>query len=67
MVRDSTFAGDVLSEILKLGVLLKLEEMFGTNVVNVQELWITSRVVRDASLQAPDAGLNHEVGPNLNV
>ena len=33
MVRDSTFAGDVLSEILKLGVLLKLEEMFGTNVV----------------------------------
>ena len=45
MVRDSTFAGDVLSEILKLGVLLKLEEMFGTNVVNVQELWITGRVV----------------------
>ena len=40
MVRDSTFAGDVLSEILKLGVLLKLEEMFGTNVVNVQALWI---------------------------
>ena len=50
MVRDSTFAGDVLSEILKLGVLLKLEEMFGTNVVNVQELWINSRVVGDVSL-----------------
>ena len=45
MVRDSTFAGDVLSEILKLGVLLKLEEMFGTNVVNVQESRITGRVV----------------------
>ena len=50
MVRDSTFAGDVLSEILKLGVLLKLEEMFGTNLVNDQELWITSRVVRTKSL-----------------
>ena len=48
MARDSTFAGDVLSEILKLGVLLKLEEMFGTNIVNVQELWITSRVVSDS-------------------
>ena len=51
MVRDSTFAGDVLSEILKLGVLLKLEEMFGTNVVNVQELWITGRVVSVPSLK----------------
>ena len=50
MVGDSTFAGDVLSEILKLGVLLKLEEMFGTNVVNVQELWITSRMVSVSSL-----------------
>ena len=40
IVRGSTVAGDVLSEILKLGVLLKLEEMFGTNLVNVQELWI---------------------------
>ena len=36
MVRDSTFAGDVLSEILKLGVLLKLEEMFGIIIVNVE-------------------------------
>ena len=45
MVRGSTVAGDVLSEILKLGVLLKLEEMFGTNVVNVHYLWITRRVV----------------------
>ena len=67
MVRDSTFAGDVLSEILKLGVLLKLEEMFGTNVVNVQELWITSRVVSVPNLKAPDSGLNPEVGHNLNV
>ena len=41
---------NVLSEILKLGVLLKLEEMFGTDVVNVQELWITGRVVSVASL-----------------
>ena len=32
---------------IKLGVLLKLEEMFGTNIVNVQELWITGRVVSD--------------------
>ena len=45
MVGDSTFAGDVLSEILKLGVLLKLEEMFGTNVINVPELQITGQVV----------------------
>ena len=67
MVGDSTFAGDVLSEILKLGVLLKLEEMFGTNVVNVQELWITGRVVSGASLQSPDAGPNPVVSPNLNV
>ena len=50
MVRDSTFAGDVLSEILKLGVLLKLEEMFGTNVVNVRELCITGLVVSVSSL-----------------
>ena len=49
-VRGSTVAGDVLSEILKLGVLLKLEEMFGTNVVNVQELWITGRVISVASV-----------------
>ena len=41
IVRSSTVAGDILSEILKLGVLLKLEEMFGTNLVNVQELRIT--------------------------
>ena len=67
MVGDSTFAGDVLSEILKLGVLLKLEEMFGTNVVNVQGLWITVRLVSVASLRAPDAGSDPEVGPNLNV
>ena len=67
MVRDSTFAGDVLSEILKLGVLLKLEEMFGTNIVNVQELWITGRVVSVPNLKVPDAGLNPEVGHNLNV
>ena len=32
---------------IKLGVLLKLEEMFGTNIVNVQEFWITGRVVSD--------------------
>ena len=38
IVRSSTVAGDVLSEILKLGVLLKLEEMFGTNLVNIQTL-----------------------------
>ena len=67
MVGDSTFAGDVLSEILKLGVLLKLEEMFGTNVVNVQELWITGRVVSIPSLKVADAGSNPEVGHNLNV
>jgi len=48
MVRDSTFAGDVLSETLKLGVLLKREEMFGTNIVNVQELKSTALVVSDA-------------------
>ena len=29
----------------KLGVLLKLEEIFGTNPVNVQEIWITGRVI----------------------
>ena len=58
MVRDSTFAGDVLSEILKLGVLLKLEEMFGTNIVNVQGLWITIRVVSVPNLKASDAGSN---------
>ena len=45
IVRGLTVAGDVLTEILKLGVLLKLEEMFGTLLVNVQELWITGRVV----------------------
>ena len=67
MVRDSTFAGDVLSEILKLGVLLKLEEMFGTNVVNVRELWITGRVVSVPSFKAPDAGSNPVMGHNLNV
>ena len=67
MVRDSTFAGDVLSEILKLGVLLKLEEMFGTNVVNVQELWIIGRVVSVPSCRDPDAGSNSVVGHNLNV
>ena len=50
MVRDSTFAGDVLPEILKLGVLLKLEEMLCTHFVNVQELWIINRVVSDPSL-----------------
>ena len=58
MVRDSTFAGDVLSEILKLGVLLKLEEMFGTNVVNVQELWITSRMISVPRIKLSDAGSN---------
>ena len=52
MVRDSTFAGDVLSEILKLGVLLKLEEILGTNKVNVQESWITARVVSLPSCEA---------------
>ena len=31
---------------IKLGVLLKLEEMFGTNIVNVLEPRITGRVVR---------------------
>ena len=67
MVRDSTFAGDVLSEILKLGVLLKLEEMFGTNVVNVQELWITRRLVSIPSPKLADAGSNPEVDYNLNV
>ena len=67
MVGDSTFAGDVLSEILKLGVLLKLEEMFGTNVVNVQELWITSRVVSYANPKAPVADSNPELSLNLNV
>ena len=56
MVRGSTVAGDVLSEILKLGVLLKLEEMFGTKLVNVQELWITDGVVSVPSLKVPDAG-----------
>ena len=40
VVRGSTVAGDVLSEILKLGVLLKLEEMICTEFVNVQDLWI---------------------------
>ena len=45
MVRDSTFAGDVLSEILKLGVLLKLEEILGTNKVNVRELRVPGGVV----------------------
>ena len=60
MVRDSTFAGDVLSEILKLGVLLKLEEMFGTNLVNVHKLWITGRVVSIPSLNVSDAGSNPE-------
>ena len=43
MVRDLTFAGDVLSEILKLGGLLKLEEMFGTNVVKVQEKYLEAK------------------------
>ena len=50
MVRDSTFAGDVLSEILKLGVLLKLEEMFGTNIVNVRDQRNIGRMVSIASL-----------------
>ena len=50
IVRSSTVAGDVLSEILKLGVLLKLEEMFGTNLVNVQELCITGLMVCNPSL-----------------
>ena len=45
MVRDSTFAGDVLSEILKLGVLLKFQEILGTNLVNFQELWFADRVI----------------------
>ena len=34
----------------KLGVLLKLEEMFCTQFVNVQELWITIGVVSVQSL-----------------
>ena len=67
MVRDSTFAGDVLSEILKLGVLLNLEEMFGTNEVNVHELWITGGMVSAANVQASDAGSNPEGGFNLNT
>ena len=50
----------------KLGVLLKLEEMFGTNLVNVQELWITGRVVSVPSLKASDAGSNPEGGFFLN-
>ena len=66
MVGDSTFAGDVLSEILKLGVLLKLEEMFGTNVVNVQELWITGRVVSVPTTESSDAGSNPKEGHNMN-
>ena len=51
MVRDSTFAGDVLSEILKLGVLLKLEEMFGTSLVNVQDSWNSGPVVSNLNLK----------------
>ena len=66
IVRGSTVAGDVLSEILKLGVLLKLEEMFGTNVVNVQELWITGRVVSVPTTETSDAGSNPKEGHNLN-
>ena len=62
MVRGSTVAGDVLSEILKLGVLLKLEEMFGTNLVNVQELWIIGRVVSFLSAQSWDWGSSPVVG-----
>ena len=67
MVRGSTVAGDVLSEILKLGVLLKLEEMFGTNVVNVQEQWLSDRMECVSSRLASDAGSNPVVGPNLNL
>ena len=66
IVRGSTVAGDVLSEILKLGVLLKLEEMFGTNVVNVQELQITGRAVSVLSLKASDSGSRLMEGHNLN-
>ena len=50
-----------------LGVLLKLEEMFGTNIVNVQELWITGRVVSVPSKLAPDADSNHNRGFILNT
>ena len=52
---------------IKLGVLLKLEEMFGTYIVNVQELWITGRVVSVPSKLAPDADSNPNRGFILNT
>ena len=52
---------------IKLGVLLKLEEMFGTNIVNVQKFWITGRVVSVPSEIAPDAGSNPVGGFILNM
>ena len=41
MDRGPNLADGLLSEILELGVLLKFQEIFGTNILNFHELWIT--------------------------